>query len=227
MKKSKKFLLAIPLIALFGTLAFGGRNHNLNVQKALAEEPVSVEVSEEPTSAEITSFNDSEDVVINIDEEISKISQGAKDFIECAKAILNQPIVIGGVSVSIGAIILWVVGKIFGNYLVKKNSKTDKKFENIEKRVGELLAKIGIQQDVINALKELINILIENTKNIQVRELLEKKYAELENIKNGDTEKAKEIINEAVDSLKKVKDESIGVVDDTKQQVIDLFKDKK
>ena len=227
MKKNKKFLLAIPLIALFGTLAFGVRNHNLNVQKALAEEPVSVEVSEEPTSAEITSFNDSEDVVINIDEEVSKISQQARDFIECAKAILNQPIVIGGVSVSIGAIILWVVGKIFGNYLVKKSSKTDKKFENIEKRVSELLAKIGVQQDIINALKELINILIENTKNIQVRELLEKKYTELENIKNGDTEKAKEIINEVVDSLKKTKDESIGVVDDTKQQVIDLFKDKK
>ena len=96
MKKSRKLLFAIPFSIMLGTCILV--NRPLNVQKAKAEEPISVEVvnSEEPTS-EVETISES-DFVINVDEEVSKISQGARDFIECVRAILNQPIVIGGVS---------------------------------------------------------------------------------------------------------------------------------
>lgn len=216
MKKSRKFLFVVPLGILLGTSLFAIKP-NFNVQKALAEEPVSTEVSEKPTSEEITSISDSEEVVINVDEEVGKISQQAKDFIECVKTVLNQPIVIGGVSVSVGAIVLWVIGKIFGNYLATRNKKYDKK-------IAELLKQIGIDEETIKylleqleTLKPVIEEIINSTKNIQVKEKLEKLYYESK-------DKVVETHAEIVEDAKEVAAEVVNEVNNNTEEIRKLFK---
>ena len=223
MKKSRKFLFVVPLGILLGTSLFALKP-NFNVQKALAEEPVSTEVSEEPTSEEITSISDSEEIVINVDEEVSKISQQAKDFIECVKAICSQPIVIGGVSTTLGALVLFVIGRIFGAYLGSKNKKYEQKIAQLEKKIVELLNKVGIDEQVIEYLKGLIKELIDNTKNIQLREQLEERFKQLENIGKETNEKAKEIVEETVKEIEQISKEVIEEVDNNKEEIKKLFK---
>lgn len=222
MKKSRKLLFAIPFSIMLGTCILV--NRPLNVQKAKAEEPISVEVvnSEEPTS-EVETISES-DFVINVDEEVSKISQGARDFIECVRAILNQPIVIGGVSFTLGTLLLFVIGKVFGNYLSKRANKWDIQLDKITNKLEELLAQVGINAEIIEYLKGIVKEIIDNTKNIQVKEKLELKYKQLENIGNEETEKAKEIVNEIVGELKGRAADTKVEVDETQQKVKDLFK---
>ena len=222
MKKSRKLLFAIPFSIMLGTCILV--NRPLNVQKARAEEPISAEVvvSEEPTS-ELETVSES-DFVINVDEEVSKISQGARDFIECVHAIFNQPIVVGGVSTTLGVLTLFVLGKIFVNYLVKRKNKTDKQLEKLFDRAEEILTKVGINSKIINIVKDLIKEIIDNTKNIQVKEKLELKYKQLENIGKTKSEKAKEIVREIVGGLKGHAADTKVEIDETQEKVKDLFK---
>jgi len=206
-------ILGIAFAINFGTLAL-----KPTIQSAKAEEPVSAEqVSQEPTSEEIATSSYNDEPVINVDEEVSKISQGAKDFIECVKAVLNQPIVIGGVSVSVGAIVLWVIGKIFGNYLATRNKKYDKK-------IAELLKQIGIDEETIKylleqleTLKPIIEEIINSTKNIQVKEKLEKLYYESK-------EKCVETHAEIVEDTKEVAAEVVDEVNNNTEEIRKLFK---
>ena len=222
MKKSRKLLLAIPFLIMLGTCILV--NRPLNVQKARAEEPISAEVvvSEEPTS-ELETVSES-DFVINVDEEVSKISRGARDFIECVRAIFNQPIVIGGVSFTLGTLLFFVIGKVFGNYLSKRSNKWDKQIAKLSNKLEELLAQVGINAEIIEYLKGIIKEIIENTKNIQVREDLEKKYKQLENIGKTESEKAKEIVREIVGDLKGHAADTKVEIDETQEKVKDLFK---
>ncbi len=222
MKKSRKLLFAIPFSIMLGTCILV--NRPLNVQKARAEEPISVEVvnSEEPTS-EVETISES-DFVINVDEEVSKISQGARDFIECVKAILNQPIVIGGISITLGGLLFFILGKVFGNYLAKRTNKTDKALNKIANKLEELLKRVGINETIIEYFKQILKEIIDSTKNIQVKEKLELKYKQLENIGNTEKEKAKEIVNEIVSELKGHAADTKVEVDETQQKVKDLFK---
>lgn len=133
---------------------------------------------EETTSEETETSETQEQEPINVDEEVSKISQTAKDVIEVIKTVLNQPIVIGGVSVTIGAILFWVLGKILGSAITKvKLTKAQ------NEKITELLGIIGIQKDTIDELKgyvgqleEVMPVIIENTKNLKVKEQLKSLY---------------------------------------------------
>ena len=126
---------------------------------------------------------------INIEEETSKLSQTAKDVIEVIKTIFNQPIVIGGVSITLGALLVWVLGKVFTTMLSKRNSKYDQK-------IADLLEQIGVSKELLDTLKQeyenmqpVIKEMIENTKNIKVKERLEELY-------NHNKEQVSEIVED-------------------------------
>ena len=137
----------------------------------------------EPSSSSSESSSEEELEPIDIDKETNEIiSDNARDVIEVIKTVFNQPIVIGGVSVSLGTLVLFIFGKIITNLLDKRNSKYDKK-------IKELLAQIGVSEQAIDTLKgeidkllKVIREMIENTKNLKVKEKLLELYNEKKEI---------------------------------------------
>ena len=137
----------------------------------------------EPSSSSSESSSEEELEPIDIDKETNEIiSDNARDVIEVIKTVFNQPIVIGGVSVSLGTLVLFIFGKIITNLLDKRNSKYDKK-------IKELLAQIGVSEQAIDTLKgeidkllKVIQEMIENTKNLKVKEKLLELYNEKKEI---------------------------------------------
>lgn len=140
-------------------------------------EPVDEETTE-PT--EPTEPTDEEEPVepIDIDEETSKLSQVAKDTIAVIKEFFSQPLVIGGVSTTLGAVVLFVFAKLLGHALDKRDTKYDKK-------IKDLLEKIGVSDDIITELQkeydklyDVVQQIIANTKNVKVKQHLEELLAE-------------------------------------------------
>ena len=210
------FTITLPL--LFGTLCISPK-----YKVAKAEEPTTSQVVESSSNETPTSsYNDSEEVVINVDEEVSKISQTARDVIEVIKTIMNQKIVIGGVSVSIGALILYVLG----NFVVKFCKVRKDKYSALEEK---LLKELGYKEQEINELREekdkleqVVNLLAQNLKN----EVLK---AEIDKILNGTKEQAAEVVEqvkqEAHEFVEEVKEQvNVSVPKETKQSLADLLK---
>lgn len=134
----------------------------------------------ENESSQVESSSENESVEpINVNEETQQVvSDTANDIIQVIKTIFNQPIIIGGVSVTLGALILFVFGKVFTTLLAKRNSKYDKKIQ-------ELLEQIGIDKETIiylkgelDKLEPIIKEMIESTKNIQIKTKLLEMYNE-------------------------------------------------
>lgn len=184
-------LLGIAFALNLGTLAL-----KPTIQCAKAEEPVSVEVSEEPTSEITTSSYNEDEPVINVDEEISKVSQTAADVIEVIKTIFNQKIVIGGISVSLGALVIWVLGRVLTNVFKVRKDK-------YEKALDKLTTQLGITKEQLNEyieqgkqVEEIIKLLIQNLKNekvkVQCLELLKEKSQPV-------VEQTKEQVEETLD----------------------------
>lgn len=184
-------ILGIAFAINFGTLAL-----KPTIQSAKAEEPVSAEqVSQEPTSEEIATSSYNDEPVINVDEEVSKISQTARDVCEVIKTIFNQKIVIGGVSVSIGALVIWVIGKVITNLLKQRKDK-------YEKALDKLTTQLGITREELNSyieqgktIEELIKKLIGNLKN-------EKLKNECLELLNGKKEQVVEQTEKVVEEIK-------------------------
>ena len=167
---------------------------------ALYAEPETSQTSE-PLSSSETSQEP-----IDIDKETEKvISDTANDVIQVIKTIFNQPIVIGGVSTTLGVLVLFVLGKLFGNYLSKRNNKYDKK-------IAELLKQIGVSEQAIEQLKgeiekllPIIQEMIDNTKNIKVKEKLIQMYNE----KKAIVEKAADEEKELIETVEKTNQDTI------------------
>ena len=190
----KKIFVALSILVetIFGTCSTLNSGTIVFAENETSEV---VESSSEPSESE------TELEPINVDEEVSKISQGAKDVIEVIKTVLSQPIVIGGVSVSLGTILLFVLGKVFGNLLSKRNSKYDKKIAEYENRITNLLKQVGVSEQAIKDLKDnyekllpVIEEMIQNTKNIQVKAKLNALYEETK-------QKTKETTQEVVEQV--------------------------
>ena len=182
-----KKLFAIAFISVF---TFCGL---LYAQK----EPTFIYAENKTSQVEPSSSSEEELEPIDVDKETEEIiSNEARDVIEVIKTVMSQPIVIGGVSVSLGTLVLFIFGKVITNLLDKRNSKYDKK-------IKELLAQIGVSEQAIDTLKgeidkllKVIQEMIENTKNLKVKEKLLELYNEKKEIvENG----SQQVIN---DSLK-------------------------
>ena len=193
-----KKLFAIIGISVMSFCAFLGVTKQR--EYALYAEPETSQTSE-PLSSSETSQEP-----IDIDKETEKvISDTANDVIQVIKTIFNQPIVIGGVSTTLGVLVLFVLGKLFGNYLSKRNNKYDKK-------IAELLKQIGISEQAIEQLKgeiekllPIIQEMIDNTKNIKVKEKLIQMYNE----KKAIVEKAADEEKELIETVEKTNQDTI------------------
>jgi len=187
-------VLSILVATIFGTCSTLNSGTIVFAENETSEV---VESSSEPSESE------TELEPINIDEEVSKISQTARDVIEVIKTVLSQPIVIGGVSVSLGTILLFVLGKVFGNLLSKRNSKYDKKIAEYENRITNLLKQVGVSEQAIKDLKDnyekllpVIEEMIQNTKNIQVKAKLNALYEETKQKTKETTQEVAEQVEE-------------------------------
>ena len=196
-----KKLFAVLSISAMSFCAFLGGAKTRSYQPMLAEQ----ESSQTMSSSEQSSSETSQEH-IDVDKETKEIiSNTAKDVIEVIKIIFNQPIVIGGVSTTLGVLVLFVIGKIFGNYLSKRNTKYDKK-------IKELFEQIGIDSEAIKMLLEQANIdrkvileMIENTKNIKVKE----KLLEMYNSKKEPVEQVIELDKEQLETIVKTNQDAI------------------
>ena len=182
-----KKLFAIIGISVMSFCAFLGGTKQKTY--ALYAEPETSQTSEQTISSETSQEP------IDIDKETEQvISNTAKDVIEVIKTIFNQPIVIGGVSTTLGVLVVFIFGKLFGNYLSKRNNKYDKK-------IAELLKQIGISEQAIETLKgeldklePIIKEIIANTKNIKVKEKLLEMYEPKKELVEQQVIETKEII---------------------------------
>lgn len=173
----KKLFILITTFVLASCLFIGGTRQPSFVY---AENETS---QVEPSSESSESSSEEELEPIDVDKETEEIiSNEARDVIEVIKTVMSQPIVIGGVSVSLGTLVMFIFGKVITNLLDKRNSKYDKK-------IKELLAQIGVSEQAIDTLKgeidkllKVIQEMIENTKNLKVKEKLLELYNEKKEI---------------------------------------------
>ena len=165
-----KKLFALLTITIFASFCFIGGTKDFAPMYAENE---TQQTSEHIDSSEPQETSETELEPIDIDNETEiVISSTAKDVIEVIKTVLNQPIVVGGITTTLGAIVVWLLGKLIVNALSKRNSKYDKK-------IKDLLEKIGINEQALNdliatkdKLEQIIKVIIDNTKNVKVKEQL-------------------------------------------------------
>ena len=207
MKKKLFLLLGISLLST--PLFFCGIKHYSSV-RALDEETEienggeDEQIDDEKIGEEEPSEEQEE--IIDVDEEVKTISSTAKDTIEVIKTFLNQPIVVCGISMTVGSLIVWVFGKVIIGALSKREYKFDEEIKKV-------LTKLGVDEEYIKEmleqyanLEEVIKYLIENTKNEKV------KTKALEMIKQGKdkVEQVQEVVNEskeeAKDKIEEIKD---------------------
>ena len=192
-----KKLFAILTISALSFCAIFGMNRQSSFVYA-ENETSQVDTSSQPQSSSSESESSSEELEpIDIDKEISGISQTAKDVVEVVKTILNQPIVIGGTTFTLGMLFCWLFGKVLLSIMSKRNTKYDKKIE-------EVLKKIGVNQEMIDWLKEnadtlneVIKEMINSEKNIKVKEKLLELYNNKDNVKNEVIEQIEEQVEDA------------------------------
>lgn len=182
--------------------------------------------AEESETSEVESVEESneeseevsEDETINVDDEVSQLSQVAKDTIEVIKTFLSQPLVIGGVSTTLGAILLWLLCKGLGYVVGKRNGKYDKK-------IADLLKQLGLDEDKIKELiefkdnvYEVLEVIVENTKNEKTREQAKKL---LNKMKNGEQviDNSKEELGKALAEV----EQEANILNDKEAKIKDIL----
>ena len=213
----KKLLVALGLFATVGLV--GGASINKSFAPVYAEDETSeVSTSEETSEESIveTSESSSEEKDDN-KSFFDELSQGAKDFMIVAKEILNQPIVIGGVSVTLGAIVVFVIGKLF-------SALGKKKLVDLGNQVEELIIKMGenVSKQDYNALAkqteeliEVCKVLVDGTKNVKVKEKAQALLLEMQPVIDDNKEFA-------IKEVEKVKDDGIEQLDKTAKDIVDI-----
>lgn len=181
----KKLFAAIS-ICVMSFCAFLGGTKTRSYQPMLAEQESSQVISSSEQSSSENEQQESEEKPGNV----------AQDVIEVVKTIFNQKIVIFGVSFSLGTLLVWVLGKIIVGFLSNKSSKQDKK-------IDELLKKLGLKEEEIKQLKAdsekldgIIKEIIDNTKNIKVKEKLIAMYEpKVEQVEQVVEENKEQVVN--------------------------------
>ena len=211
----KKLLVALGLFATIGLV--GGASINKSFAPVYAEDETSEVSSEETSEESIVESNESASEENDNKSFFDELSQGAKDFMIVAKEILNQPIVIGGVSVTLGAIVVFVIGKLFSALGKKKLVDLGNQVEDLITKMGESVSK----QDY-NALakqtEELIKVckvLVDGTKNVKVKEKAQALLLEMQPVIDDNKEFA-------IKEVEKVKDDSIEQLDKTAKDIVDI-----
>lgn len=174
----KKGRLVLSLLALV-TLGFGLSMGN-NVSYAKAEDEI-VEIEEkEDELVEELEEEPSEEI---IDEQEEQIEDEDKGLIETVKSeveemkdlilsVLNQPLVIGGVSITLGALVVFVLSKLIGALKTKKIKELVGTIKDYSSKLSSCVSKKDYNELVgsYNALLGVVKELGAQVKNVNVKE---------------------------------------------------------
>lgn len=131
-------------------------------------------------------------LIDNVESIYDEISQTATDFIVATKEILSQPIVVGGISTTLGAIILFLFSRLFSTLSTSRIKALGVKIETLKSQIDESVSKkqyTEVAKQVIE-LKDVLAILIEGTKNAKIKEKAQSLLLEIKPI----LEEAKEMV---------------------------------
>lgn len=217
----KKLLIALGLFATIGLTSGVALNRGYVQVRAEDESSEIVEETSEESSEEIVS-EEIESITEETPEEedgfFDKLSQGAKDFLIVAKEVLNQPIVIGGVSVSLGAILIWVIGKLISSLGKKKVNDIIKQLEELGKKTKDSVSKkdYNALASQVNELVEIAKVLADGTRNIKVKEKAQELLKEFEPIiqdnKEFAIEETKKVVEDGKQQVDKTAHDIVGIV---------------
>lgn len=179
----KKLFIALGLFLSVGVLGGIGIYQKSYAQVRAEETPTSETTpqEQEPTKPSV----------------YDSISQTAKDTIVVIKEVLNQPIVIGGVSVTLGAILLFAFSKVFSSIGTKRVKELAKQLEEL---TNEALRKKDINELELTSGKivEIVTELAHSTRNVNVKAKCLALLDELKPIAEED----KEFVEEKVEETK-------------------------
>lgn len=187
--KKKTLLVAV---ALFGCVSLGtGLACSSQSSIVYATDSETTETTEITSESEISS-----EIIVESENESESgvydtISQTAQDTIAVVTAFLNQPIVIAGVSTTVGALLLLVIGKLLGNVTTKKIKQLSSEKENLSNKIVEQQAIINDLVNTTKLLQEIVNEVVNNIKNGSVKKNC---LALLEQCKDGAIEKVAETL---------------------------------
>lgn len=152
----KKLFIALGLFLSVGVLGGIGISHNSYAQ---------VRAEETPTTETTETTQEQEPTKPSV---YDNISQTAKDTIVVIKEVLNQPIVIGGVSVTLGAILLFAFSKVFSSIGTKRVKALAKQLEEL---TNQALTKKDINELELTSGKivEIVTELANSTRNVNVK----------------------------------------------------------
>lgn len=183
-------------------------------------EEESGEVVEETKEEPIVEVEDTEqeqeedkDIVETVKSEIEQI----KDTIV---TVLNQPIVIGGASVTLGALILWVLGKLIGALKTKKIKELISQVKSYATLMSNSVSKEDYNK-LVKSYNELLPVLKElgsQVKNVNVRENVNALLLECKPIMEDTKEFAKEEHDKVVADTKAFIKEEVG-----KTSILDIL----
>ena len=108
-------------------------------------------------------------VLVLVVEPIQETIENAWEFV---LAILREPLVIGGVSTSIGAIVLFALSKLFTSLSKRKIVALGVQVKELSKKIADNASKqklVELAQN-IEELKEVVKVVIDGTKNVNIRE---------------------------------------------------------
>ena len=219
----KKLFIALGLIATFGLL---GTLENKNAYVVNAEDSneislvesqeTSIEESDEESieksgsleSIEITSQDISEAETI-----YENIKSGASEVLDVIVGVLEQPIVIAGVSTTFGVLLILAFSKFFSVLSKKKVIECLHQISELNMKIDNSITKEEYDKAIeqTKALYNVVKLLVDSTKNINVKAKAKTLLVELEPVFNEQKvfiEEQKQVVVEKVGEVSKHIDNS-------------------
>lgn len=147
------------------------------------------------------------------------ITQTCKDSIEFMKQLFSQPLVIAGVSTTVGALALLIISKAIGGVNRKKLESVKKELIQLKSKIEESVSKKDYNE-LVSEKDELVQILEKfatTIKNVKLRNELKERLVELEPIK----EQVVEFVKEEHEVVKSDTKQEVEVV---KNDIVDILK---
>lgn len=208
----RKLFIVLGLVATFGLLGTL-ENKNAYVVKAEDSNEISLVESQETSIEESSEESGSLESIEITSEDISEaetiyenIKSGASEVLDVIVGVLEQPIVIAGVSTTFGVLLILAFTKFFSVLSKKKVLECLHQISELNKKIDDSITKEEYDKAIeqTKALYDVVKLLVDSTKNVKVKA------------------KAKELLN----SISPVIEETKAYVETNKEQVVEFTKEK-
>lgn len=215
----KKLFIALGLIATFGLLGTL-ENKNAYVVNAEDSNEISLVESQETSIEESSEESGSLDSIEITSEDISEaetiyenIKSGASEVLDVIVGVLEQPIVIAGVSTTFGVLLILAFSKFFSVLSKKKVIECLNQIGELNKKIDNSISKEEYDSAIeqTKALYNVVKLLVDSTKNVNVKAKAKALLVELEPVFNEQKvfiEEQKQVVAEKVGEVSKHIDNS-------------------